>query len=204
MSVTPQVPGGNNATPGGQGDSPNEIDPTPSPSGAERMVKYETYQKLLDEKKRAAEKLHAYEAAEAQKKQEELLKNNQFKEALEMEQKKAKEAEDRLAQANALIMNSRKLNALVSSVKGTVDPKFYNLIDLSQIEVDVESGLPDPESVKRAAQALERDYPEIVKKVTPGVLPANAPASAGGKITREEWLKLPHKEMAKRLGDVIG
>lgn len=168
-------------------------------------VNYETHRKLLDEKKKIQSQLAEFLAKEKEREESEARKRGDFEallkarnEELERERKAREDLESR-------IMQGRKMNAVLEALGGSVDPKWVKLIDVSEVVVNPETGEIDQMTVARQAEALKREWPEMVS--TRGKLPSQAPKGLEGglgMITESEWRKLGStKEMRKYNKDQI-
>lgn len=170
-----------------------EPDPTPP-----KQVSYESYQKLLDEKKRFQAKADAADAAEEARKQKDLESKGKYQEVIAQRDADLKKAQDELAAVRRNEADRLKLSHLLDAIDGTVDPKFFKYIDhIDDIVIDPTTGEIDKMSVAKAAEKFKADYPEFIKSAKPS-LPNGAPQGGPtGKISRSEWLKLSSSEMKK-------
>lgn len=168
-------------------------------------VNYETHRKLLDEKKKIQAKLDEILVREKEREEAEARKRGDFEallksrnEELEKERKAREDLENRIIQG-------RKMNAVLEALGGNVDAKWLKLIDVSEVAVNPETGEIDKLTVARQAEALKREWPEMVRQV--GKLPSTAPKGLEGglgMITESEWRKLGNtKEMSKYKKDQI-
>jgi hypothetical protein len=120
--------------------------------------------------------------------------------AREQEAQQAKQEAEKLRNE----MNyARKMGAIVESLGGSVDSKWYRIIDADSVAIDPVSGEVDKMTVNKVVEDLKKEWPELIKS-KPGGIPTNFPQGNGaGKITRSDWLKLPHKDMVKYKPDMI-
>jgi len=204
MTTASNVPGGDAQNPGGSSDQ-NQDQKNPAdetPNDKPKSVSYESYQKVLDEAKKAKAKAAEYERAQKAREEEELKKQGEYQKLLaQREEELAKERKDR-QELQDKITDSRKINAFLGAVTGEVPKQYWSLIDLDQIAVDPETGMPDEASVKKAAAEFEKQYVDVVKKPTKGKLPNEAPRGGSASLTYDAWLKLPLKEQRARMKDV--
>ena len=182
-------------------------EPVAAPENKEQRehVNYDTHRKLLDEKKKIQAKLDEILARDKEREESEARKRGDFEallkarnEELDRERKAREDLESR-------IMAGRKMNAVLEALGGNVDQKWLKLIDVSEVAVNPETGEIDQLTVARQAEALKREWPEMVQ--TRGKLPTQAPKGLEGglgMITESEWKKLGSvKEMNKYRKDQI-
>lgn len=198
--------------------NPGGIEPQ-APGGSSESqdkVAYETYQKLLNEKKsrdaQIAEFQKRFDEIENQRRNEtetKLKEKEDFKSLLKLREEEldqmrskltAKDSE--LGETKRTIESGVKLQSFLTSLDGNVDRKYWSMIELDEIVIDPTTGTPDPTSVKKSADLFAKSYPELVQKKSVPRTPGNAPASGGG-LSYEEWLQLPLSEMKKRQKDIV-
>jgi len=160
-----------------------------------KMISYESHRKLLDEKKKIQGELSSLQSEKKAREDSEAARRGDFESLLKArDEELAKERGERQLLQNR-ITTGQKMNAVLESLGGSVDSKWYQLIDVSDV-VQSESGEIDQLTVSRVAESLKKQWPEMIKKT--GVLPANAPQGNGGQtISYDEWKKLPLAEMNK-------
>lgn len=194
---TPNVdPSGNNQP------LPVEVLPGNEPPKKE-TVAYETHLKLLDEKKKLKERLDSLEAAAKKREEDDLKAKEDFKKIAELKEQEANEFKQKLELVEARERNAIKLDAFLKTLDGKVDQKFWGHVDLDAILVNPDTGELDKMSVAKVVEKFRKEYPEIIQRPGQNQLPNAAAAGASGsKLTYEEWLKLPPKEMAARRNEV--
>lgn len=197
----PQSPSGQPGQASGEASDNKEGQQAPS---------YESYQKLLAEKKatqaklREAENILAEQEKLKRQQEEESLKAKQdFQKLAELKEQEAEQYKSRLQSIEDERTEARKLSAFLDTVQGDVDKKYWGLIDTDKIIINPETQEVDRLSVEKLAGEFRESYPETIlgRNVTSNI-PNRAPTGEQG-LTREEWLKLPANQMAKRLKDVI-
>ena len=169
-----------------------------------QMISYESHRKLLDEKKKVQGELSILLADKKARDESEAVRRGDFESLLKSrDEELAKERGERQQLQNR-ITTGLKMNAVIDSLGGNIDPKWYQLIDTSEV-VQSETGELDPMTVARVSEALKKQWPEMVK--TASKLPTAAPQGliAGGtKIAESEWKNLTGKQQALYgLNDVI-
>lgn len=169
-----------------------------------QMISYESHRKLLDEKKKVQGELSILLADKKARDESEAVRRGDFESLLKSrDEELAKERGERQQLQNR-ITTGLKMNAVIDSLGGNIDPKWYQLIDTSEV-VQSETGELDPMTVARVSEALKKQWPEMVK--TASKLPAAAPQGliAGGtKIAESEWRNLTGKQQSVYgLNDVV-
>jgi hypothetical protein len=161
-------------------------------------VAYETYQKVLSEKKKTAERLAILEAEKSDREKKELEAKGEYQKLIELEKKRADEAVSKITAFEEQMMQSRKLKALLGALGGQVDDKFLGFLPIDQIVIDPDSKEINLTSVASVAEQIKKQYPEFIKNPNAPRLPNMAPqGNDAATITRSEWLKLSSKDMLK-------
>jgi hypothetical protein len=152
-------------------------------NGSDDAVSYETYKKVLDQRKadrdRARELQARLDAAEAEKAEAEkarLAEQARFKELYESEKKRAETLHGQIQSMTSAQIDARKREALKSELGGVRKDDYLNFADLKSIQVN-EDGSVDVESVKAVATKYRESYPELVATRQASKLPQDA---AGG------------------------
>lgn len=199
-----------------RGDEPQESSGSAEANQSQDKVAYETYQKLLGEKKsrdaQLAEYQKRFDEIEAKRKADaeaKLKEKEDFASLLKLREEELNELKDRLnakdselGETKRTIENGIKLQTFLGALEGNVDRKFWNMIDLDSIVIDPTSGTPDPTSIKRTADLFAKTYPELIRKNQTARTPDSAASGAQG-LSYEQWLKLPVEEMKRRQKDII-
>lgn len=185
-----------------QGNAPVEqsVEPVAKPDVSKERdyVTLETHRKLLDEKKKAQAKLDELLAKEKEREEIEARKRGDYEAILKAREDELKAERDKRLHLETTLTTGQKLSAVIDALGGSVDSKWYKLIDVSQVAINPETGEIDAMTVAKVAESLKREWPEMSK--SKGQLPAQAPQGlegGSGKISREAWKKLPSKEMLK-------
>lgn len=166
----------------------------------EQRVAYETYKKVLDEKKSFQKRLDEFERKAKEQMEAELKQKEQYRELYESKEKELEEIAARLKVKEEETQNYQKMGAFLKGIQGEVPQQYWGLIDLDKIMVD-ESGKVDEGSVKKAVRDFEKSFPEIIKRAKTQ-MPNDAAAGGNGSLSYDEWLKLPYDEKRKRQKDV--
>jgi len=186
-------------------------EPDAGGDGGKKSVSYDSYQKLLSEKKsrdaklkELEEKMTAIELERQQQEDAKLQEQGQFKALLEKEQASKKELESRLNALQTGLQNSIKRRAVEEKI-GTRFKKdeYAAFLPYDQIRIDSETMEIDEESVLSVAELMQKEHRALFEWKTGGKqTPGDAP-QATGKLTYDSWLKLPLKEQKARIKDVI-
>ena len=173
------------------------------------QVEYDTFKRLLSQKKASDEKLAGYEKRlkdiemkEELDKQENLKKQAKFEElSKELESKLETERSEKETFKKSWL-DTHKLQAVLDKLPGKPKRQEYmSFIDLDAIKIDAESGI-DADSVEAAANNFLTNYGELLTKPSNSELPNDAPSSKG-KLSYEKWLTLSPSDKRSRLKDVI-
>lgn len=194
----PSVPGGN--TP----------DPSGTPADPKQTVAYETHQKLLGEKKKAAERaaaleleLEQFRAKEREREDQELEKQKNYEQLLKNREEELKALKERTAQFETERLQAKKLDAFIKTLGGTLEDKYWSLVDLDKIALDPTTKQVDEMSVAKYVDDYRKTYPETIKRPGAPSMPSHAPQGTGGRLTYEQWTALPLKEKRARMHEVV-
>lgn len=192
---TAEVPSGDNtAESSGEG------------SGKKDSVAYETHQKLLAEKKRAAERAAALERElaevkerEAQRENEELERQKNFEQLAKNKDEQLKAAQAKLQAIENERVTARKLDAFLKTLGGDLPQHYWDLIPIDQIIVDPTTGQVDDMSVAKVVEGYRKTFPETIKvKNPPNTMPSDAPkGTPQGKMDYEQWKSLKYNDPEK-------
>lgn len=187
-------------------------DDSKSEDGAEETrpdgVSYDTHRKLLGEKKRLAEKfqkqqeeLEKYREEKAKLEEQRLRDAGDYETLKQQAEERAKAAEEKLTHYEQQLLDAKKLNAIVEGVNGNVPKKFYGFIDTSSVLVDPETGEIDSTSLAKAVETFQENFPELIQVAGKNFPAAQAPQgkAAEGKISFDEFLRLPKKERKEKI-----
>lgn len=189
-------------------------EPVANPGEAEQKnqkdsVKYETYSKVLGEKKKAASdlelaraKIAEFEARDQQAKEEKLKDEEKWQEYAKEQQAKADAAQQELQSYR----NREVYQAKVSKVVGLVDglsSKYHHLIDDDAIGYDPSTGEFDESSLQKEVERIKSQYPEVLVKPQNSSFPGNAPKPNGNaSMSAVDFARLSKDEKKARLGEV--
>lgn len=173
------------------------------------VVPRETYEKVLKEKKNrdaelqaAKERLAAFEAQEAAKAEEEARKRGDYETTVKTLKEQILARDKQLSEISEKEVRRNKVAAFVKAFGAPFPEKYGSLVDIDKIELDSD-GKVDMQSAISLVDSFKKEYAEIIPKKVSVPTPNPQGSASTGKITAEEWLKLPYKEQQKRLGDVV-
>ena len=178
------------------------------PQTKEDSVKYETYKKVLDQRKSDQarlksidEELNALKAEKASAEEARLAEQGKFQEMYEAEQLKAKALQESIDANNAREARRSKEEALRRELGPLRKPEYLNFADVESISMDADGNI-DPESVKQVALRFKDSYADLIGDKAGG-LPNGAPKEGSKGLTMAEYLKLSASEMKKRQHEVV-
>jgi hypothetical protein len=164
-------------------------------------VAYDTYKRVLAEKKKMQERLELLEKASKEREETELKEKEKWKdyatikekEALEFKQKYDSEIKDKT--------DMIKMSSFLDAIDGSIPKEYWPLIDVEKIVVDPATNMPDPLSVQSAAKEFQTRYHRVIEKKNGAKTSQDAPNSTG-TLTYDEWKALPLAEMRKRYQEI--
>jgi hypothetical protein len=202
MSTASKVPSGDDQNPGGELDTKTKDDASGGGDSKPKAPSYETYQKVLDEAKKAKEALREYQRKEKEAEDAKLKQQGEYQKILEQREAELKQEREEKQTLKDSIQNGKKLNAILGKLTGELPSQYWSLVDLEKIAVNPETGAPDEASVLNAAKEFEKQFPHVVVRKTTSKLPNDDARGASGKLTYKDWLALPLKEQRERMKDV--
>ena len=174
-------------------------------------VSRRAYSKALSEKRAAAERAQKLEAELEQLRQAELEREGDLQKSVDYyKEQAAKALEERdglVSKYDGLkgeILNAQKKAAIRDALPGPLKSESYwDLVDTTRVVVDPE-GKIDHDSVKQYAVEFSTKHPELIQAGSSSKVPnENPPGGISGKLTVEEWRKLPYEEKKARKGEVL-
>lgn len=175
----------------------------------EDKVKYDTFQRVLRQKKALEEKMSAYEKQlneikmrEEAEKEESLRKQQKFEElSKELEAKLEKERKEK-EEYQRNLLDTHKLQKVLEKLPGRPKRSEYlSFIDLDRVEIDASTGEVVEDSVSEVANDFLTNHGFLIE--TKGRdLPNDAPKNTK-KLTFEQWKSLPLKERKLRMNEVV-
>lgn len=146
-------------------------------------VAYDTYRKVLSEKKKRDEQLSSIQAEleslraqQKEREEAELKDQNRWKELYESLHQENSQLKSSLSEKDQRWESAIKLDSFYRALNGRViDSKYAGFIDTSKILLDPETGEVDQTTVQREVERIQKEYPEIIKGGQAKSLPAQAP-----------------------------
>lgn len=200
MAIDDKTPSGDDNK-----DDNTPVENPPNPEGKDGdKVAYESYKKLLTEKKTIQLKLDKLQKETDERVKTELESQQKYKELYEAGKSESEDLKKKLQAHDERWQDALKLNAFNSALGDTrkIESKFYGFIDTTKILIDPETNKADPVSVQKEVDRVTKEYPEIIKSTVKGDLPNQSPTGGKG-LTYAEWKNLPVKEMKARRKEVI-
>ena len=180
--------------------------------GKEDVITYETHAKLLKQRKVDLERLHELESqlADVTRKQKEaeeaeLKKQGQYQELLKLRDQELETERTRLKDMQREKDYREKLYAFESKLPGRIKrPEFLAFVDADSIKLNPETNQIDESSLDNCVQSFVNKYADLIDVRSTQKLPSDAPRTfSAGKISYDEWVKLPLKEKKAKWNDVI-
>lgn len=173
-------------------------------------VAFETYDRLLGEKKKMQDALKAereknkqYEDNLKSQSEKELAEKEEWKKLLAIREKELEEANSKLTTHEKQTINARKIDSVLKTMDGEVSDKYWIHFDLDSIAIDPETNKVDEMTVAAEVERFRKEHPMLVRSRSrqKSGLPNEAPGKSS-RLTHDQWRKLPAKEMRERLKDV--
>lgn len=149
-------------------------------------VQYETYRKVLSEKKKrdeeileAKRRLEEYERKEKEREDRELVEANKWQEYAKKKEEEAKTAFEKVKAYEEREIASRKLDRVLSGVGDPIDSKYWGLINIDAVSYDAESGEFDEQSLNSEIQRIKTQMPEIISRQKNANFDPSAPVKNG-------------------------
>lgn len=173
-------------------------------------VQYETYRKVLSEKKRrdeelaeARRELEEVRARDKANKEKELIEQNKWQEYAKAKEEEAKAALARVQSYEEREIASRKLDKVLSGVGDPIDSKFWGLINIDSVAYNPESGEFDETSLNAEIQRIKTQMPEIITRRPNASFDASAPAKNGNsQIDLQKFASMSKSEKKMAVGQL--
>lgn len=166
----------------------NDGESTPDASGVKpedssQTVAYETFSKLLGQKKaqdalvkEQADKLAKFELAENQKREDQLRAEQKHEQIIAELKAQNEQQAAHLAKVQTDIVSSIKLQAVERETGGFAHPEYSKFVQLESIPL-LEDGSVDQAALAKEAARIREVHPHLLKQAFE-VLPVGAPRSA--------------------------
>jgi hypothetical protein len=196
-----EAPGGSAPDAAGGGQGNHEPKPNGDGGSDKKPVAYESFQKLLDEKKALGRKYEDLEAklnaltAEKQGAEREALeKAGNFEALYKQEKERASKLEADYTGLKSEFLTRAKTQAVLSKIQGSVHSDYWGYIPVDDVVFNPEANTFDETSIARAAQKFEKSHARLIDRPTPPGMPSEAPKGQGSPMSLEAWKKLPLNE----------
>lgn len=173
------------------------------------LVKYDTYKRVLNEKKaRDAELREAkaviekYETEKRSFEESTLREKEDWRKLFEQRESELKTTKLELDSIKTRVVDSKKLNSFLNAIEKPIEQKYWSLVELDKIVVDPNSGEIDSSTLKNYAEEFKKEYWKVIDSSTPKMPNENHNNKPNG-ITYDYWLTLKPNEQKKRLKDII-
>lgn len=198
----------------GGSQSTQETIPSGDQESKKDFVQYDTYKKVLNQEKSLRERLNQlnselekFKQIEQEREEKKLTEDGELKKLLALKEKEISRFKEENSVLNQKWDDAIKLSALRDKLPGPVrDEDCYSILRkrLKDIVVDPETGDIVEESVTAVAEDLVKNKIYLFDVKQGSGLPANSPQNTStGKLTPEQWSKLPLKEKKARMKDII-
>lgn len=178
----------------------------------DRRPSYETYQKILGEKKSIQEKakkledeLNTFRAKFSELDQEKvdaerkrLEDKEQFKDLYTKTREELQAKETQISSLVKAQVDARKMSSFLDAIKADVPRQYWGLVDIDKIALDGDK--VDEYSVQKYVDEFKTSYADIIKPRETRRMPGDtAPLDDKSTLSYEQWLKLPAKEQEKKI-----
>lgn len=205
MSLENQNSVGNGTASVGNANGDNGLNPNDSNAdkvNSKGSVSFDTYQKLLDQKKKQDRELEAFKANQENEKRKQLEEKEEFKKLYEDEKKRREEMENNYKSIKTERIDDFKISAFISALPSKlVKNEYLAHARLKEIVFNDETGEVDSTSVKRVVDDFVKNHSHLLYSGNKAEFPNDAPKPKG-KLSYEDWLKLPSKEKQKRMSEI--
>lgn len=219
-TMSDQNEGSNNSGEGqNQDNNSNSSTLTVEELQAQLEAERKSKERILEESKKYKEGYQQFKskADEAEKRkaaeeEERLKKQGNFETLLSQREQRIKDLEESLDKTknevktrDDAIVNFKKAAAFERALGGKLRKESYwTHVDFGKIAINPNDGSIDSQSLKGAVDTFLKDHKELVNFGNNANLPNHTGAGgSGGKLTKEQWKKLPLAERKKRMKDVI-
>jgi len=179
-------PGGTDQRPGGSTE--NQGTNNPPNGGGTGTVSYDSFQKALDEKKKLAERLKTLEDEKAAQERKALEENDRYKELYESTKQDLEKVQTAYTTLDSQIKDSTKVHAVLNTLEGSVDSKYWGFIDTKSVVMD-DNGNIDENSAKKVAEKFQKEHGLLISKPQTANVPPNPPKGSNGSSITMEYFR---------------
>ena len=161
-------------------------EPVVQPDATNGKVSYETYQKVLNEAKKAKELAKHLAEEKAKNDEKALADQQQWKVLFEQTKAQLDQTKSVLSEQEKSIVNGLKYQEFEKHLGGKLKNRDYaTFIDFEKIAINPESRTVDEESVKSVVNEFLKSHSPLVEFGSGAKLPNNAGAGFGNKPVAE-------------------
>lgn len=190
----------------------NETDKT-----ATGPVSYETYKKTLGQLKTTQQKMADfekritdYEARDKQLQEQKLTQSGEWQKVLELREQQIAELNAKLNESSTKAKNledtlvgSIKLQTVLAKLPAPLaDNSYMQFIEVDKVVLNPETGEIDEASAEIVAQDFVKKHARLLSADAKHL--PNGNAKAAGRLSYQDWLRLPLNDRRARVGDVEG
>lgn len=151
-------------------------------------VKYATYKKLLNQRKKDAEELKELREFKEALEEKEAKEKGNYEALLKSREEKIQTLESKLTSYEQDLTEGTKLQAFVDRLPGPVKRQEYlSFVNLDEIALDPETKKVDEHSLKNAVDDFVKNYGDLLDKKENNTLPKVT--SLGGRPNKKRSLK---------------
>lgn len=185
-------------------DANKKIDDPNKQTDDKKTVDYETYKRVLDQKKNRDRELAEIKEKQAANEKAKMLEKEQYKKLYEETSDKLKDVEGKFGELTKTRIDDFKEAAFLQMLPSDLIKNEYMAhADMSDIIFDETTGSLNKDSVKSVVDKFVKNHSYLLIKKDNNQLPNDAPGNnKKGSLTYDQWLKLPYKEKKKRINDV--
>ena len=190
----------------------NQNDSSGKDAGKNNQVAYDTYKKVVGERRSLSERLKVAEgelesqkAAKKKAEEDKLVKDKHWEKLAETKDTELKVVKAENLELKTTLADGAKMDAFLTKIRsshGDVERQYWGLVDVDKIKIDSETQLPEPESVAEVVNIFAESYAKVLISKSSSQAFNGQGGRGKGALTHEEWKKLPLKEMKKRVGEV--
>lgn len=180
-------------------------EPVVQPDATNGKVSYETYQKVLNEAKKAKELAKTLAEEKAKNDEKALADQQQWKVLFEQTKAQLDQTKSVLSEQEKSIVNGLKYQEFEKHLGGKLKNRDYaTFIDFEKIAINPESRTVDEESVKSVVNEFLKSHSPLVEFGSGAKLPNNAGAGFDSKkeISFKEMTTSQIEEELRKLGKI--
>jgi hypothetical protein len=163
-------------------------------------VEYNTYRKVVGEKKKLQAKLEELMQAETQKQEALDAEKGEHKKLWESTKTDLDKYKSELEQERQGRLNFVKVNKFLSRIDGKIDSKYLDFVPTDMIHLDPETGKVDDMSLDKAVEAFMNEHSVLVQKPNAVGTRDRAPSHA---VPEKKLSEMSNVELANTWGGLL-